>query len=191
MKRKIGPLPVWAWLGSLAVGVAWLLYNRAHPKQAASAGDAVLDPTGTGGYGPIDPQTGIPYQFEVPAGVASGGSSGALTAQDQIANVTGLVSALEPLFALGAPAPGESQYPSGVQEVQDVSDILTAIRPLLPATSTGGGASKPIAHHPKKAKINQNKSNPRYGKQFKTVKNYHGKKGTFHVYKNGRAVRVG
>lgn len=91
LKKKIGPLPVWGWAGAVMLGVVILYMRSRSPAAATTDPNAALGDTGTGAFGPIDPNTGIPYSFEAPQG---GGTATAPTAFDEVSDVAGIVGAL-------------------------------------------------------------------------------------------------
>lgn len=80
LQHKLGPLKLWQWIAiGAALGVAVLVYKKTHPNaegEEAATGE-LFGGTGTGAYGAIDPNTGVPYQFEGGAGGAAGEGSAA------------------------------------------------------------------------------------------------------------------
>lgn len=76
VNRKMGPLKLWQWvLIGVVLGGGVYLYKRSHPSGVSNP-EEVVGGTGTGAYGPIDPNTGIPYAFEPGGGGSSGGGTG-------------------------------------------------------------------------------------------------------------------
>lgn len=75
LQKKLGPLKVWQWaMIGAALGAAILIMkNRSGGGEGEPAGE-VFGGTGTGAFGAIDPETGIPYSFE--AGGSAGGTAG-------------------------------------------------------------------------------------------------------------------
>jgi hypothetical protein len=72
VNRKVGKFKLWQLiLVGVAIGGAVYLYRRktvANPEEASGG-------TGTGAFGPIDPNSGIPYAFESGAGTVSPGET--------------------------------------------------------------------------------------------------------------------
>jgi hypothetical protein len=56
LTRKIGPLPVWGWVGAVALGLGYGYYRRTHPK-AAGAPD-LISTTPDNGFGTTVPGVG-------------------------------------------------------------------------------------------------------------------------------------
>jgi hypothetical protein len=74
LQKKLGPLKLWQWIAiGAALGAAILILRKKETPQA-EAGE-VFGGTGTGAFGPIDPETGIPYAFEG-GGAGSAAASG-------------------------------------------------------------------------------------------------------------------
>jgi hypothetical protein len=73
MNKKIGRFKVWHLLViGAALGAAVYFYKRSHPEPNNL--EEYAGGTGTGAYGPIDPNSGIPYAFET--GLGGGGGAG-------------------------------------------------------------------------------------------------------------------
>lgn len=71
LQHKLGPLKLWQWIAiGGALGVA-LLILRGKEGGAAEPTGEVFGGTGTGAFGAIDPETGIPYSFEGGSGAGS------------------------------------------------------------------------------------------------------------------------
>lgn len=153
MQRKVGPLPVWAWLVAGSAIVLYLVYRARSSSTQPSAN--TVDPSSPEGltYGQeaqdaamgIDPTTGQSFAQEQAAQLAGAGSDGGGTGDAGAGvDVTGLESQLADMAA----AQGEIQNqlaqlpygggladsPSPVQtfagEVQDVTAGLTALQGL-------------------------------------------------------------
>jgi hypothetical protein len=159
MKKKMGPLPVWAWGLILGVGV-YFLYERyktaATSSTAASAG-GTLDPNA------VDPNTGLTYGQEESAALnsnaagAAGGSSspssGSLdtsgtTAADaftsQLSNMESLLSfiqGIDPNFGTGA-----SNTSAGSTAAASAATAAAASSP--PVTPAGTPAAAPTVNQP-------------------------------------------
>jgi hypothetical protein len=72
LSRKLGPLKLWQWIGvGVVTGVVVYVYRQ---RQAAAGGkpEESFGGTGTGAFGPINPDTGVPYAFESGFGGAAG-----------------------------------------------------------------------------------------------------------------------
>jgi hypothetical protein len=68
LNRKLGPLKLWHWiLIGVVLGVG-VYYFRNKEENAPTEG--AYGGTGTGAFGPINPESGIPYAFEGGAGAA-------------------------------------------------------------------------------------------------------------------------
>lgn len=160
LQKKLGPLKVWQWaMIGAALGVAVLLYKRSHPgSEETPASGELFGGTGTGAYGPIDPETGIPYAFSGGGGGAAGG-----TAED----LFGTIEKLKELGFLEAPVetietivrePGGGEgSPIAAAKKHQTAKAKQARKKRdsgkHPATSTGagaaaGGASHASAPHP-------------------------------------------
>jgi len=112
VKKKMGPLPVWAW-GAL-IGVSVLIYMR----YRSAASSATSSTTGTGvGYDPnaIDPATGISYGEEESA--ALNATAGNATSSGSLDNST----------------------ESFAQQLQDFINEATAMGWTAPGTTTATG----------------------------------------------------
>lgn len=73
-----------------------------------------------------------------------------------------------------------------------VEQPVTVAPVTVPSTGGGMPISRPKVTAPSRGRpVNRNKSNPRSGQSYRVIKNYKNKKGTWHVYAGGRAVRVG
>lgn len=90
MNKKIGKFKLWhlILIGS-ALGLGLYLYNRNKPEGPNP--EEVIGGTGTGAFGPIDPNTGIPYAFE-----SGEGTSGGLNLGEFLENVGLLREFFEP-----------------------------------------------------------------------------------------------
>lgn len=75
LSKKLGPLKVWQWaLIGAALGAAIVVYRRGKGGEGEGEPTGELfGGTGTGAYGALDPETGIPYAFEGAGG--AGGES--------------------------------------------------------------------------------------------------------------------
>jgi len=162
LQRKVGPLPVWAWVGSVGAGLFLLWRRQHHPAaaggdpNAAAAADALTYP-GAG----IDPATGTPYSQEIGAALgaigAGGLGGGAIppSAPDPLNPTGGLgaelgdLSSIVGLFqqlGLSAPGPGAPQEPTG-------HSGKTKGKAKKPAHKvTPKPAHKPAAHKPAKGR---------------------------------------
>jgi hypothetical protein len=151
LEKKLGPLKVWQWaLIGAALGAAIVIYRRGKPEGEA-AGE-VFGGTGTGAFGAIDPETGIPYQFE-------GGAGGGESLDTFLANIGKLSDAgLLPIDGEGR-GPGEPDSETIITEIVKQANQGKKQREKrsgsekTPATSTGGaaaagGASHASAPHP-------------------------------------------
>lgn len=141
MKKKYGPLPLWAWgaVGVVAIYL-WYRYTQASSTSTTSTSTAASN---TG----IDPITGVPYseeesafQNEAASALApgSGGSYNGTTATgapdlgQEIGDVTGLITSLQTSGLI----PGPGTVTSGSSGTSDSGGS---------STSTGAGGGTPAA----------------------------------------------
>lgn len=158
MKHKIGGVEAWKWAAMVAgLAAIYYVYKARKANTAASATAATPAPY-------IDPTTGLPYNSATPPGGTAGGSttSTATTPAQEIADVTGLISALQPLFpAPAAPANPAPQYlsiPPGTTVVDPNGNIFSTPgvgpagargRPGTPATPFHGTHPAPSVRYGK------------------------------------------
>lgn len=89
MNKRIGKFKVWQLIAAgVAFGVILYIYSRG---KGGTNPEELYGGTGTGAYGPIDPETGIPYAFEGGLGGGSGSSPGG----GGIGEVAGLIGQLK------------------------------------------------------------------------------------------------
>lgn len=163
LSKEYGGIPVWVFAIVIGGGVG--LYLR-HRSKSASSSSSTLDPQqqaalsdNSGAYGAIDPNTGIPYSLETSGMVGSTMGGGAAdsgmtgpTPQQEVADVTGLISALQPILGLGAgagSAPQAPQVPIDLAPGDSVYDPATG--KIITAPGGGGGqsadtSSVPVPH---------------------------------------------
>lgn len=70
MNKKFGKFKLWQLIAAgVALGVIFYIYSK--NKGEGTSAEELYGGTGTGAYGPIDPNTGVPYAFEGGAGGAT------------------------------------------------------------------------------------------------------------------------
>lgn len=156
LKKKIGPLPIWAWAiiaGGIIGGV--ILYGR--------RGQSSLDstPVGSDTSGVIDPTTGLPY-----AGVSGGGLTGGGTTPtlaDQVANVTGLIGSLRDAGLIPAAGSGGDVYYVTNTDTGEPTDAA------VNNTSTAAPGGKPSALDRAMAAVQSGKVGPINTKRLKAA----------------------
>lgn len=158
MKRKLGPLKLWQWIAigvALGVGV-YLLRGREGTGEVPAES---FGSTGTGAFGPIDPETGIPYAFQNAPGNAS------TTPADPLASFLDTFGALREAGAfetpqpevvteyVEAPGPGQDWLEELQQRNANLRGALKKARAKNSARSTGSAAHQGQNHkatqHPK------------------------------------------
>lgn len=93
MNKKVGKFKLWQLIAlGAAIGFAVYVYKR---RGGGVNPEEVVGGTGTGAFGPIDPNTGIPYAFESGAG---GGGAG-----ESLSNFLGKVEELREAGFFGTP----------------------------------------------------------------------------------------
>lgn len=126
LKKKYGPLPLWAW-GLSGVVAIYLYYRYSHNSSSSSA-SSVASNTG------IDPVTGVPYVDE------------------QAAYQNEAASAMTPTAGGGSYSAdgttGTSTGPDLGQEIQDVTGLITSLEgsgliPSAPAANSDGTTAAP------------------------------------------------
>jgi hypothetical protein len=143
LQHKLGPLKLWQWIAiGVALGGGILIYRKTHPTTSEEPSGELFGGTGTGAYGPIDPNTGIPYSFEG-AGAAGGGSEG--NAAGEIASWISTLKELGlwPEGGEAGEAPPADVIAAGkhTQKARAKQAKHKAAKPRHPATSTGAGAA--------------------------------------------------
>jgi hypothetical protein len=74
VNKKIGKFKLWQLVAiGAAVGLAFYLYKK---REGGVNPEEVVGGTGTGAFGPIDPNTGVPYAFESGLGGKAGSAAG-------------------------------------------------------------------------------------------------------------------
>lgn len=167
MKKKLGPLPVWAW-AAIGAGVLVFMYWRSRQSSSSSSTDQV-DPSNPLGltYGQetadiaqgIDPNTGQTYAAEQSVGAAGGGGVSSGTSSDDLSTIDSDLGIISSQLATlqGGTGLTDSTTPGGtfLGEVQDVTGTFGALGINLgvtPATasstSAGGGGAGTITTHP-------------------------------------------
>lgn len=162
LKKKLGPLPVWAWagLGVGTLGIAYYLHER-NASSSATTSTSTVDPN------TIDPSTGIPWSQEYEAlqnsdGADTGGGTGSsggidttglatgTTTTDQLAQdlqaIQDEISSESAAAGVGTGA-GATTIPFG-QEITDVTGAISALGSagLIPMTTTASATgSTPAA----------------------------------------------
>lgn len=89
LKKKIGPLPVWAWAIVAGVVIGGIILYTRGTSTTDQASDANTDFTPQ-----VDPTTGLPYTGESSGGSISSGTAAPSLAQE-ISDTTGLISQLQ------------------------------------------------------------------------------------------------
>lgn len=131
LQRKVGPLKMYQWVGlGVILGLGVLVWRRTHPSSAGTEGE-VFGGTGTGAFGPINPETGVPYAFE---GGAAGTGTAAGTISEQLGGLGELLGTLREL-GLWPEAVPEGMTPAEAAEDE-----------------AGAGAKKPHADKARKSK---------------------------------------
>lgn len=94
LQKKLGPLKVWQWaaIGG-AIGIFLYIRNRNASEETPATGE-LFGGTGTGAFGPIDPETGVPYAFE--GGGSGGANQGSGESLDQFLQRVGQLQELFP-----------------------------------------------------------------------------------------------
>lgn len=143
LKKKIGPLPAWAWIAAVGMGVV-VLYIR-NKNAAGTTGTASV---GTGGA----VLTPTP-DFTVPDSFASGGGSAPLLTTDTGIPNPGL-TLQDILPYVSYPTGPDPQATSPYDPVGDTVSIISQLREggLIegPGSGTGAAAAKPTSHTTKK-----------------------------------------
>lgn len=139
LKKKLGPLPVWAWggLGAAGLGIAYYLHSQS--SSSATTSSSTVDPN------TIDPSTGIPWSQEYQAlqnsegagsgggGTGSSGSSGidttglatGTTTTDQLAqDLQAIQDEISTQSSAGLT--DTTSVPFG-QEISDVTGAISAL----------------------------------------------------------------
>jgi hypothetical protein len=141
LKKRIGPLPLWAWVGTLALG-GFLLWRNLNAERTTPTAQA-LSPFATPGFG-LDPTTGAPFSG------GAGTSTGDLGASNELMQaVTALIQGQTTIGEAIAGIPGQIVIPE--IPMQDVSngdmwgdlgmalDVVDRIRGAFPA---GAGSAQ-------------------------------------------------
>lgn len=182
LQAKTFGMPRWAFLTLLAGGVTLGLYLRSRRNAETQGQDqSPIEGTDTDLYGSAEPGLAGVGVVSPPGGVYP------VTTPTLPEGITELIGSL-----------------AGV--IQGQGDALVSVpnafQPQTPVVNvtvpaTGGGPPKAP---PKKAPAssgcpagyqkNTNKGSGRYGQCYKTVSTYHGKKGPWHIYRDGTAVKV-
>lgn len=145
LQSKLGPLKVWQWgLIGAALGVAILIYKKGHGEAPAEGSGELFGGTGTGAYGAIDPETGVPYQFE---GGGGGGVANPTESLDSFLERVGMLK--EQGFFPESEKVVETVVNAGAENQAAKSGQAKKKRqkPKAPATSTGAGAAAGGAGH--------------------------------------------
>lgn len=143
LKKKLGPLPVWAWIliAGTAIGLIW--YE--HSKNSSTSSSTTTPPTSANSVDPatgltyvqkaqeqasgIDPLTGIPYAVEDSNSGSSGGGGG-----DSM--LPGNPSPIDQTSSIGT-------YPSLGQEISDITSVMQGLQALGLITPTPQADSGP------------------------------------------------
>jgi hypothetical protein len=143
VNKKYGKFKLWQLIAiGAAVGLAFYLYKR---KEAGGINpEETVGGTGTGAFGPIDPNSGIPYAFEGGLGGGGSGTSTGETFQDFLTKL----GQIRELF----PEP-ETPAPSTVTEtVVDESRTKGAQKNARTARAEAKKARQ-AAHRERKARL--------------------------------------
>lgn len=111
LQKKLGPLKVWQWaMIGAALGVAVLIYKRSHPgsEETPPTGE-LFGGTGTGAYGPLDPETGIPYAFSGGGAAAGGATEDLFSTIEKLKELGFLEPAVETIETVVKEPPVEGQ----------------------------------------------------------------------------------
>lgn len=155
LQKKLGPLKVWQWaLIGAAVG-AFILWKHSQSEETPAEGSGELfGGTGTGAYGAIDPETGVPYAFEGGGGggAESGGGASSGPNLNEILSDIGQVREMFPTEREPG-AETETVIEKEGREAQGEKARTARDTGKHAATSTGaaaaaGGASHHSAPHP-------------------------------------------
>lgn len=157
LKRKVGPLKMYQWIGlGVIAGLGLLIYNR---RQGAGEPEGeVFGGTGTGAFGAINPETGVPYAFE--GGPAGSAAESGLSNFGEFVDLVGTIRELfapeetntEPADAppLGGDTPGKKAKKTRQQRREDAAGAghkkKGAKKPKHPATSTGAAGHAAVPH---------------------------------------------
>lgn len=75
MNKKVGKFKLWQLIAAgVAIGVIFYIYSKG--KGEGASPEEMFGGTGTGAFGPIDPETGVPYAFEGGSGGGAGSAPG-------------------------------------------------------------------------------------------------------------------
>lgn len=110
MNKKLGKFKVWQLVAAgVALGLIVYIYNRNKSESQGPNPEEIVGGTGTGAFGPIDPNSGIPYAFE------SQGASGEGNEGLNLATFLENVGLLREAFG------GEGFGPSGTETVVETT----------------------------------------------------------------------
>jgi len=125
MKKKYGPLPLWAW-GAIGIVTIYLYYRHSSSSSSSS---------GTTSTDAVDPVTGIPYS------------------QEEQAYQNEAASAMSPGSGGSNPVDttnGGTTPPDLTQELQDITGLITGLQDagLVNQTPTDNGGTSPSVNQP-------------------------------------------
>lgn len=123
--RKLGPLPVWAWVGVLVA--AYFLYRRLHPSTPTSSS------TGSTGTAPTDQTTYVP-PFDA-ASMSGGGGIGSTGVPSTVNNYYYGDQAAQQSMG-GGTSPGQ---PVGVNPTTPQRRVDVIVPPNIPVSRASGG----------------------------------------------------
>jgi hypothetical protein len=162
LSRKLGPLKLWQWIAiGAALGGAIYLYRK-NQQPAGVSNEEIFGGTGTGAYGPINPDTGIPYAFEQGLG-GSAGAEGFGEFLEKVAQIKELfVPETEPGESAGETAPATKGGKANAaakkaraaakkakkeQQREHKKRVQAEHQHTQKPGTTGGAASAPHTHH--------------------------------------------
>jgi hypothetical protein len=196
LKRKVGPLKMYQWIGlGVIAGLGLLLYNRNKPGEGPEG--EVFGGTGTGAFGPINPETGVPYAFE--GGAAGSAAESGLSNFGEFVDLVGTIRELfapeetntEPADAPAADPLAAAPKKKGTKTRQQRREDKAGAghekkggkKPKHPATSTGAAGHSAQSHQAAPHPV------ARVG-QAVAVATRHAKVGPGHAVGNGRPKTV-
>jgi hypothetical protein len=135
VNKKIGKFKLWQLVAlGAAIGIAIYFYNR--NKAPAVNPEEVVGGTGTGAFGPIDPNSGIPYAFE--------GGANSENANNGIQEALSLIEQAKGLASGEGSGGGETYTETVIQEPGEPTP-LAQTKNHKPK-STGAAASNKHSH---------------------------------------------
>lgn len=155
MNKKIGKFKVWQ-LVALGAAIGLAVYLLKRKESGGINPEEVVGGTGTGAFGPIDPNTGIPYAFESGlGGSGSGGGEGSGAGEAGAPGEPGLIESITETINEAAPggegaaspttkaAKKTAKHKAKEQKKHHKAEHKSTHKPK----STGAAAHAPHKHH--------------------------------------------